>query len=152
MSNLVIRPAAADDLPAIVAMLADDPLGSEREDPSAPLHPRYQQAFAAISANFNQHLVVIDWEGEALGCLQLTVVQGLSRLGAARGVIEGVRVRSDRRGMGLGARLIAWAVEVSRRQGCAAVELTAHESRADAHRFYARLGFQPTHVGFKLEF
>ena len=152
MTELVIRPATADDLPAIVAMLADDILGAGREDPSAPLHPRYQQAFAAIASNFNQHLIVADFEGEVIGALQLTVVVGLSRMGASRGVIEAVRVRSDRRGYGLGARLIAWAVEVARRQGCATVELVAHESRKDAHRFYLRLGFKPTHLGFKLEF
>jgi GNAT superfamily N-acetyltransferase len=152
MSDLKLRPATADDLPAIIAMLADDHLGAGREDPSMPLHPRYQQAFAAIASNFNQHLIVIEWEGEAIGTLQLTVVPGLSRLGSPRGLIEGLRVRSDRRGFGLGTRLIAWAIEVSRRQGCATVELTTHESRKDAHRLYARLGFKPTHVGFKLEF
>ena len=152
MSGIVIRPAIADDLPAIVAMLADDPLGAEREDASAPLNPRYMQAFAAIAADFNQHLVVADFEGEVIGTLQLSVIQGLSRRGAAKGLIQAVRVRSDRRGYGLGARLIAWAVEVSRRQGCATVELTTHQSRGRAHSFYSRLGFKPTHVGFKLEF
>jgi len=134
-SSLAIRPAVADDLPAIIALLADDALGAERDDGSAPLHPRYQQAFAAIAADFNQHLIAC-----------------LSRRGSPKGLIQAVRVRADRRGYGLGARLIAWAVEVSRRQGCATVELTAHESRGRAHHFYARLGFKPTHVGFKLEF
>ncbi|MEI9891439.1 MAG: GNAT family N-acetyltransferase [Caulobacteraceae bacterium] len=152
MSGIVIRPAVADDLPAIVAMLADDPLGADREDASAPMHPRYQQAFAAISADFNQHLVVADFDGEVIGTLQLSVIPGLSRRGASKGLIQAVRVRSDRRNYGLGARLIAWAVEVSRRQGCATVELTTHESRGRAHSFYVRLGFKPTHVGFKLEF
>ena len=152
MSDLKLRPATVDDLPAIISMLADDHLGVGREDPSMPLHPRYQQAFAAIASNFNQHLIVMEWEGEAIGTLQLTVVPGLSRLGSPRGLIEGLRVRSDRRGYGLGTRLIAWAVEVSRRSGCATVELVAHESRGRAHHLYTRLGFKPTHVGFKLEF
>jgi len=151
-SSLAIRPAVADDLPAIIALLADDALGAERDDGSAPLHPRYQQAFAAIAADFNQHLIVADFEGEVIGTLQLTVIPCLSRRGSPKGLIQAVRVRADRRGYGLGARLIAWAVEVSRRQGCATVELTAHESRGRAHHFYARLGFKPTHVGFKLEF
>ncbi len=91
MSGIVIRPAVADDLPAIVAMLADDPLGADREDASAPMHPRYQQAFAAISADFNQHLVVADFDGEVIGTLQLSVIPGLSRRGASKGLIQAVR-------------------------------------------------------------
>jgi len=87
-----------------------------------------------------------------IGTLQLTLIPGLSRRGSWRGLIEAVRVRSDRRNLGVGARLIGWAVEVCRRSGCATVELATHNSRGRAHRFYARLGFQPTHVGFKLEF
>jgi hypothetical protein len=30
------------------------------------------------------------------------------------------------------------------------VQLTSDNSRADAHRFYERLGFVASHVGFKL--
>jgi GNAT superfamily N-acetyltransferase len=151
MTEIVIRPASHEDLPAIVAMLADDPLGAKREDPAQPLQPRYLQAFAAIAASPDHQLVVMEWEGEVLATLQLSFIPGISRRGAWRGVIEGVRVRADRRGMGLGARLIAWAAEQCRDRGCGVIELAAHESRTEAHRFYKRLGFKPTHVGFKLE-
>jgi GNAT superfamily N-acetyltransferase len=144
----VIRPAVAGDVPDIVAMLADDPLGAQRESPG-DLTP-YLQAFDRLAHDPHQHLVVaVLNDTRTVGTLQLTVIPGLSRRGATRSVIEAVRVHSEERGSGLGARLIKWAVEESRRQGCALVQLTSDATRTDAHRFYERLGFTGSHIGFK---
>ncbi|MFI6059485.1 GNAT family N-acetyltransferase [Streptomyces sp. NPDC051286] len=148
MSNLEIRPAAPTDIPAVVAMLADDPLGAQRESPD-DLAP-YHAAFQRFADDPNQHLVVAVREGGVVGTLQLTVVPGLSRRGSTRSIIEGVRVHADERGSGLGTRLIQWAVDESRRQNCQLVQLTSDATRTDAHRFYERLGFTASHVGFKL--
>ncbi|MFC9631325.1 GNAT family N-acetyltransferase [Streptomyces mirabilis] len=148
MGDLEIRPAASDDVPAIVAMLADDPLGAQRESPD-DLTP-YLAALERLSTDPNQHLVVAVREGRVVGTLQLTVLPGLSRKGSTRSLIEGVRIHSDERGSGLGTRFIEWAIEESRRQGCQLVELTSDATRTDAHRFYERLGFTASHVGFKL--
>ncbi|MFJ3729127.1 GNAT family N-acetyltransferase [[Kitasatospora] papulosa] len=148
MSDLDIRPAALADIPAVVAMLADDPLGAQRESPD-DLAP-YRSAFRRMRDDPNQHLVVAVREGRVVGNLQLTVIPGLSRRGATRSVIEGVRVHADERGSGLGTQLIQWAVDESRRQGCQLVQLTSDNTRTDAHRFYERLGFTASHVGFKL--
>lgn len=148
MGDLEIRPAASDDVPAIVAMLADDPLGAQRESPD-DLTP-YLAALERLSADPNQHLVVAVREGCIVGALQLTVIPGLSRKGSTRSLIEGVRVHADERGSGLGTQLIEWAIEESRRQECQLVQLTSDATRTDAHRFYERLGFTATHVGFKL--
>ncbi|MGA4840851.1 GNAT family N-acetyltransferase [Streptomyces sp. G45] len=147
MGDLEIRPAVADDIPAIVAMLADDPLGSQREslDDLTP----YLAAYTRLAEDPNQNLVVAVREGRVVGTLQLTIIPGLSRKGATRSIIEGVRVHADERGSGLGTRFIEWAVEESRRQGCQLVQLTSDASRTDAHRFYERLGFEASHVGFK---
>jgi GNAT superfamily N-acetyltransferase len=148
VEDLVIRPAAEDDIPALVAMLADDPLGARRESPD-DLTP-YRTALQRLSGDPHQHLVVAEREGRVIGTLQLTIIPGLSRRGATRSIIEAVRIHSDERGSGLGTRLIEWAVETSRREGCQLVQLTSDKSRADAHRFYERLGFEPSHIGFKL--
>ncbi|MFH8367989.1 GNAT family N-acetyltransferase [Streptomyces sp. NPDC018031] len=148
MSDFRIRPATSTDLPAIVAMLADDPLGARRESPD-DLTP-YQAAFDRLAGDPNQHLVVAVHDGRTVGTLQLTVIPGLSRRGATRSVIEGVRVHADHRGSGLGTLLIEWAIDASRREGCRLVQLTSDATRADAHRFYERLGFEASHVGFKL--
>ncbi|WP_405919803.1 GNAT family N-acetyltransferase [Streptomyces longwoodensis] len=149
MGDLEIRPAVADDVPAIVAMLADDPLGAQRESPD-DLAP-YVAALERLSSDPNQRLVVAVREGRVVGTLQLTLVPGLSRRGATRSIIEGVRVHADERGSGLGTRFIQWAIEESRAAGCQLVQLTSDRSRIDAHRFYERLGFEASHVGFKLQ-
>ncbi|WP_371096746.1 GNAT family N-acetyltransferase [Streptomyces sanglieri] len=148
MSDLEIRPAAFTDIPVIVAMLADDPLGARRESPD-DLAP-YHTAFQRLADDPNQHLMVAVREGRVVGTLQLTVIPGLSRRGSTRSVIEGVRIYADERGSGLGTLLIEWAVDESRRQDCQLVQLTSDATRTDAHRFYERLGFTASHVGFKL--
>ncbi|MFF1717861.1 GNAT family N-acetyltransferase [Streptomyces sviceus] len=148
MGELDIRPATTDDVSAIVDMLADDPLGAQRESPD-DLAP-YLAALERLSADPNQHLVVATRRDRVVGTLQLTVVPGLSRRGATRSIIEGVRIHADERGSGLGSRLIEWAIEESRRQNCQLVQLTSDNTRTDAHRFYERLGFTASHVGFKL--
>lgn len=129
-------------------MLADDPLGAQRESPD-DLAP-YLTALERLSADPNQHLMVAVREGRVVGTLQLTVIPGLSRRGSTRSIIEGVRVHADERGSGLGTQLIEWAIDESRRQNCQLVQLTSDVTRTDAHRFYERLGFEASHVGFKL--
>ncbi|MEU1510432.1 GNAT family N-acetyltransferase [Kitasatospora sp. NPDC005748] len=148
MNDLTIRRATTDDLPAIVAMLADDPLGAARESPD-DLSP-YRTAFARIDADPHQHLVVAERAGRTIGTLQLTVVPGLSRKGSTRTIIEAVRIHADERGTGLGTDLIRWAIDRSRELGSDLVQLTSDATRTDAHRFYERLGFVPSHLGFKL--
>ena len=150
MSTLNFRRATLPDVPTIVHLLADDKLGAAREDMSPPLNSGYAAAFAAIDRDPNQILVVAEDGGEVVGCLQITFIPGLSRIGAWRGQIESVRVASGRRNGGIGRDMTAFAIAECRRRGCKTVQLTTDKSRLDAHRFYARLGFVPSHVGMKL--
>ena len=143
------RNARADDIAAIVHLLADDALGSKREDASN-LAP-YQTAFASLTAQNGNALIVGDDNGKVVACLQLTIVPGLSRRGATRAFIEGVRVANDLRGKGVGEDIVRHAIERARAAGCRLVQLTSDKSRLDAHRFYERLGFKATHIGMKLE-
>ncbi|MBW5480758.1 GNAT family N-acetyltransferase [Streptomyces bambusae] len=147
--GLTIRPAAEADLPAIVAMLADDPLGATRESPD-DLTP-YRDALKELTGDPHQHLVVAERDGRVVGTLQLTFLPGLSRRGATRSLVEGVRIHADERGSGLGTVLMEWAIDTSRRADCQLIQLTSDASRTDAHRFYERLGFEASHVGFKLQ-
>ena len=149
MTDYSIRRARRDDIGAIVRMLADDQLGATRDDPD-DLEP-YLRAFEDIDADPNQLLVVVTSGDEPVGTLQLTIIPGLARRGALRGQVEAVRIHADHRGSGLGADLMHWAIDESRRRGCALVQLTSDVTRADAHRFYERLGFVPSHTGFKLK-
>ena len=147
-----IRRARRDDVAVIVAMLADDRLGSARERLEDPLPPSYFAAFEALDRDPNIQLVVAEEGGRVVGCLQLCVLPGLSSQGASRGLLEDVRVASDRRSRGIGEQLVRWAVVQSRAKGCKLVELLTHHTRVDAQRFYERLGFQRSHVGMTIRF
>ena len=153
ISQSTIRRACRDDVGAIVAMLADDPLGSARERIEDPLPPSYFRAFERLDRDPNIQLVVAqDGEGAVIGCLQLCILPGLSSQGASRGLIEDVRVAAHCRSRGIGEQLVQWALAEARAKGCKLVELFTHNSRVDAQRFYKRLGFQPSHVGMTLRF
>ncbi|MFC7217125.1 GNAT family N-acetyltransferase [Streptomyces polyrhachis] len=147
MSDPQIRATVREDVPAIVAMLAHDPIAAQRESPD-DLAP-YYAAFERIAGDPHQRLVVAARGEQVVGTLQLTLIPGLSRTGMTRSVIEAVRVHHGERGNGLGTQLIEWAVAESRRLGCGLVQLTSDARREDAHRFYERLGFEASHVGFK---
>ncbi len=148
--ELSIRRATAADLPAIVRMLANDPLGKTRERYAEPLPEAYLQAFADVEAQKGNEILVGVIDGRVVGCLQLTMIPGLSRLGMLRAQIESVRVDESRRGEGIGEKLFLDAIERARKAGCGLVQLTTDASRPDAHRFYERLGFVASHVGMKL--
>jgi GNAT superfamily N-acetyltransferase len=147
---VVVRDALERDLPAIVALYADDELGSTREQPGEPLAEEYRRAFAAVSADPRTRLVVAEVDGELVGTLQLSFLPHLVRRGGERAQVEAVRVASSQRGSGLGRALLTWAVEQARARGCVLVQLTTDAARPDAHRFYESLGFTASHVGMKL--
>ncbi|MDQ2790575.1 MAG: GNAT family N-acetyltransferase [Pseudonocardiales bacterium] len=146
--DVVIRRATASDLAAIVALLADDEIGVGRESPD-DLTP-YQRTFEVIESDQHELLMVAERNGGIIGTLQLSLLPGLSRRGAFRAQIEGVRVAGSERGNALGAYLIEWAINEARSWGCQSVQLTSDKTRVDAHRFYERVGFTATHEGFKL--
>ena len=148
--DITLRDARREDVPAIVAMLADDALGVTREVMTEPLPASYYAAFDALDRDPNNRLLIAEINGETVGTLQITFIHGLSRQGAKRALIEAVRVASLHRGKGFGEQIIREAVEMARREGCAMVQLTTDKSRKDAHRFYERLGFVASHEGMKL--
>lgn len=146
MSAVRFRDAARGDVPAIVALLADDLLGKGREgaEPQA-----YLAAFDDIIANPMHQLIVGEAEGHIVACAQLTVLSGLSRGGSRRGLVEAVRVAADLRSQGLGAALMAECEARARAAGCSMIQLTSDKSRLRAHAFYERLGFETSHLGMK---
>ena len=148
MTDVIFREAVRADLPAIIALLADDVLGKARD--FTEVDEAYEKAFADIAADPRNHLIVADADGELVGCMQITYIPGLGRHGAERSLIESVRVRSDLRGRGVGRDMMTWAIDRARERGCALVQLTTDKSRADAHRFYRNLGFVASHEGMKL--
>lgn len=147
-----IREAVRADVPAVVALLADDDLGRQRERPDEPLADEYWWAWEAIDSDPNHTLAVLEDEGagEIVGCLQLTLLPHLTFTGGWRAQIEAVRISTGRRGQGLGRDLFDWAISEARRRGCHLVQLTTNVQREEARHFYESLGFQATHQGMKL--
>ncbi|UHA72162.1 GNAT family N-acetyltransferase [Paenibacillus sp. 481] len=147
---MVIRTALRSDLEGIVRLLVDDELGISRERFEIPLPQAYIDAFSAIEQQAGNSIIVAVEGNEVIGCLQLTFVPGLARLGMTRAQIEGVRVDKQYRRKGIGEALFRYAIESAKAYGCGLVQLTTDKQRTDAHRFYERLGFVSTHEGMKL--
>lgn len=148
--TITIRAATRADVADIVRLLADDVLGRGREQ-IEPLPASYYEAFAAIVSSPRDELVVAEVDGKVVGTLQLTVLTDLTHRGGRRAHIEAVRVDNALRGLGIGAQLFAWVIERARQHGCHLVQLTTNKQRSDAQRFYERLGFVASHVGYKLD-
>lgn len=144
------KTATVHHLPAIVRLLADDELGVTRERYEHPLPKAYVDAFAKMNQQFGNSIIVALDNHEVIGCLQLTIIPGLARLGMTRGQIEGVRIDSGYRGKGVGEALLRYAINEARAMGCGMIQLTTDKKRKDAHRFYERLGFVASHDGMKL--
>ncbi|MFD7719122.1 GNAT family N-acetyltransferase [Streptomyces sp. NPDC059814] len=143
-----LRTATRQDLPAVLALLADEDMVVDPA--SVVVDEAYEKAFTDITDDPRNEILVLVDGGTVIGCLQATYVPGLGKHGAERALIEAVRIRPDRRGGGLGRELMERAVERAERRGCALVQLTSGKNRTDAHRFYASLGFAASHEGFKL--
>ncbi len=143
----LVRSARRDDLPAILALLADDDLSQGREGGA---DDAVAAAFDEIERDPTSTIYVVEEAGQVIGCAQLTCVPGLARRALKRGLVEAVRIASDRRGQGLGRWFMADLVERARAAGCGVVQLTSDKRRLDAHRFYESLGFSMSHEGFKL--
>lgn len=151
MVQLIIRAAQETDLGFIIGLIASDPV-ADRRDPPAPDDAAQQLAgFRAIAADPNHALYIAEWAAEPVGSFQLSFLPVVARRGAWRAMIESVRVAPEHQGKGIGAEMMRWAKDRARERGCVLVQLMSDANRPDAHRFYERLGFVPTHTGFKLK-
>ncbi|WP_412535225.1 GNAT family N-acetyltransferase [Mesorhizobium sp. BAC0120] len=150
--ELLIREACEGDIDGIVECLADDTVGGHGNTTDEAARPRYLAAFARIAASPNDRLYVAELEGEVVGTFQTTLITVMNLHGRPDMTIEAVHVRAKARGKGVGAAMMRFAIEEARRAGVRLVQLTSNAKRVDAHRFYERLGFVKSHVGFKMRF
>lgn len=149
MPTPTFRIATEKDVPAIIALLGDDEIARAREGFEAGVTPEALAAFKEIEADKNNELWVGELEGAVIATLQLTMIPGMSRGGMRRALVEGMRVHADHRSQGVGEQLMTAAMERAKTLGCKLVQLTTDTRRAAAHRFYVRMGFEPSHVGMK---
>lgn len=146
--EVVVRVARRQDVPALVALLADDSLGKDRE--SAADLAAYLEAWDEMALDPNAEMLVLDVEGLVIGTATLTYARHLARMGMRRCTVESVRIAAAYRGQGLGRVLMDACVDMARARGCGVIQLTSDKRRTDAHRFYQRLGFEASHEGMKL--
>lgn len=151
VQSVTIREATEDDLEAIVALFADDPLGGHGDTTDPLALPNYRAAFTRIAASPNETLYVAELSGEVVGTFQTMVTTTLTARGSSSLIIEAVQARADIRGRGIGAAMINFAIDKARESEMRLVQLTSNAVRKDAHRFYERLGFSPSHIGFKMK-
>jgi len=149
MPHDAFRIANDADLDAIAALLADDAIARGRSGYVEAATPEVRAAFASIQDDPDDEIWVGERDGRVVATLQLTILAGLSRNGMRRALVEAVRVHSGLRGQGIGEQLMRVAMDRARERGCGIIQLTSDLRRTDAHRFYARLGFEPSHVGMK---
>ena len=149
--ELIFRKATGSDIPNIVKMLADDELGSKREDYKVPLPKIYYDAFQNILQDKNQELIILEnFYKEIIGTLQLSFIQYLTYRGGLRAQIEAVRIHKKFRGKGFGKKIFKWAIKRGVDKGAHLVQLTTDKQRLDAIDFYKALGFRDSHMGMKL--
>jgi GNAT superfamily N-acetyltransferase len=147
------RKSTIKDVPKIVEMIADDALGSKRENYTIPLPKTYYEAFEQIDADKNQELTVVENKtGEVIGAFQMTFIPYLTYQGGIRAQIEGVRVHKDHRGLGIGKTIFQWAIQRAKERNAHLLQLTTDKKRPDAIRFYESLGFKASHEGMKMHF
>lgn len=148
--NFKIRKARRDDVPHIVRLLANDPLGKQRESYQDPLPEEYYDAFSEINADKNNYLIVVEDGSKIIGTSQLTIITYLTYQGGKRAQIEGVRIDEAYRGRGIGRLMLEWAIYKAVELGCHLVQLTMDKKRLDTIEFYKKLGFVASHEGLKL--
>ncbi len=147
------RKATKNDISTIVEMIADDELGKKRENFQIPLPQEYLTAFEEIHSDQNQELIVVENENaEIVGTLQLSFIQYLTYRGGIRAQIESVRIRKDKRGLGIGKTMFEWAINRAKERKAHLLQLTTDKERPKAIKFYEDLGFKATHAGMKMHF
>ena len=152
-SEIRMREAVKADVPRVAELImhgasvqkrTPDEIAAEAQDPV------YLKAFDVIAANPYNTLFVAEHDGKVIGTYQITVLPGMAERGRIRAKIESVHVAPEFRGRGIGAIMMRHALSFAAQKGVGLVELTSHKARPDAHRFYAGLGFEQSHEGFKM--
>ncbi|QFY59880.1 GNAT family N-acetyltransferase [Rhizobium grahamii] len=150
MNEITIREARSADVAALVAIFAADELGGHGDTTAPEVFGEYLRAFERIATSRDQTLYVAEREGQVVGTFQTMIVTALVGRGSSSMIIEAVQTRGDMRGQGIGARMIEFAIAEAKGRGLRLVQLTSNASRSDARRFYERLGFKQSHLGFKM--
>ena len=148
MEDLVIREARRADLRRSSRCLRPTSSAAASTPPIPSALPEYEAQFDRIAASTNETLFVAELGGAVVGTFELMIARSLPYRASTSCILEAVQVRPDMRGRKIGEAMVRWAMDEARRRGAQKLKLTSNLKRADAHRFYERLGFTRSHAGF----
>lgn len=151
MIKLDFFEATESDLPIIISLLAEDELGSTRENVNPDVFISYQTAFQKIQKDINAKIIVVKHDNQIIGVAQINFLTHLIYQGGTRGHIEGVRIKQEYQNQGIGTQFFQYLINLAKTHSCYMVQLTTNKVRVKAHRFYKKLGFVNSHEGFKLD-
>ena len=146
---LLFREAITADLPAIIALHEADTLGGHGDAWTPENRPAYEAAFEKLLSDLRETVWVAELDGDVVGSMIATTLVELTGRGKPHVLFRSIQVSARFRSQGIGAAMMAFAESEAKRQGAVVAELTSNTKRKDAHRFYARLGYLQSHLGFK---
>jgi ribosomal protein S18 acetylase RimI-like enzyme len=152
--SITIRPATADDLPALFAYLGEQLAENGRDgvlfqpmEPTSggvpqPLQERFTTGMATPGGRpgWRKVWIALDEGGAVAGHIDLRGREAT----APHRVLLGMGVRHDLRGAGLGTRLVQTALAWARAHGFEWVDLDVLSQNHKARALYARSGFHVT--------
>lgn len=142
---VAVRPARADDLEGLLALLSQ--LNEDGEPAKA--NPELATTLARILASDGRTLLVAETAEGLVGTLDLVILAALTHGGHPWAVIENVVVDGEWRQRGVGRTLMDRAVAIAAAAECSEVQLVSHERRHEAHVLYERAGFDAPVRGFR---
>lgn len=143
--KLAIRPATEADLPVLTRLLSE--MDGEPPLPAARAAAIFREM--ARYPSYKCYLALDD--GEPVGTFSLVVFPTLVHDGRREALVDGVVVTAARRGEGIGAAMMREAMRLAAEAGCYKLALSSNAKRADAHGFYAALGFRRHGISFCID-
>jgi len=147
--SIVFRNARREDLAAIIGLHEADLLGGHGDVWSDENRPRYEAAFEALLTDDREHIFIAELDGVVIGSMIATLLVELTGRAKPHVLFRSIQIAESHRSQGIGALMMEHAEADARHWGASVAELTSSTKRANAHRFYARLGYIQSHLGFK---
>ena len=147
--HLAFRAAQPSDLAAIIALHEADEVGGHGDAWTEENRPAYQLALDALLNDPREYVIVAEKDGVLVGSMIATMLVELSGRACPHVLFRSIQIDERYRSLGFGAAMMAHAEEEAKRRGATVAELTSSWKRTDAHRFYDRLGYVQSHLGFK---
>ena len=141
-----IRTARLTDAEAIESLYQQLHQG----DYLSPGKRRFRHGLQRVLNDVDERFFVAVVGKKLVGATHVILFRHLGRGLRPMAIVENVIVDQSVRRLGIGSRLMETAVKFARSKHCYKVALTSNRKRAHAHRFYRRIGWKWSSLGFTL--